>query len=1022
MLVVGSDGVLRYLTGGLEGEVLTMQSTGVPAWGAGEDLPAVNIQNGDYTLVLLDENRTIRKTTNVEAITWTIPANASVAYPIGTVITLDNAGTVELAIEITSDTMTGTDDVTGPRVLTGNDIATITKLTSTTWSYAATDLFETPPSETPATAPSAEEGGTTLTADYAVAGTSLIGAQAYESTTELALAFWAIEGNEAAENDEVSVNSVAFTGVHDSGAGVDGGDVRTYVHGLLNPGAVNDFIKYDWAFTASPIVGICRKYIDVKTDTMGDATNVIQSVENNSATAVTDFSSGGGTDGNMLVLFACAQGNDMGDAVITNQADVTDTDWTIIANGETGTNSSDFSFVLAECTANLPKTPKVAWANSDENSGVIIEVVAATPVDPPPGPPDPVPTPAVATFDPQYFGYPRTGVYMISGRVYAEDNADGVAMRVAAALHDYVILGLYRNGPWDNADPDHLTRTEIVEDLITRNSEITLMDYTNVMERGLSSSAATKIQSEAGPRGTDWYVYRDAGADPLEYYSTFGSSYWVNITDYTTVDSENGDRFPQWFARQIDDEYLTPVYAGTTSAGIGGYNIFLDNVFIRAGSDNLDMNGDTLQDRGRSNYDAADDSHDQNAVAIIAKWRQGTADYVTKVQELQPGCLVTGNLTEWSREYQSGTAPPMLAEYVDVFNGGLQENQSQPPGTAASPRYGLSGISSGGVINPYTSFGSWARAYNAIRYLVANNKWPFFNLNSYKIDLTEGATGTSGEGRPIYPRTPTAGAFNLCRLATAQSLMGNNIYTHISTEPGEFSSAPSIDEFGTVNTGTTGLWKHWMGYPIDAVQDAAIHDVMWQREYDNCMVFANASKTADTTITVGASQDIESGEWARITGVQDNTANSGATITGNITLQEIDGLMLEIVGDKLREFRSRDMTETHATTATLGIRVDSDGGIYIRESEAGSYILASTWLHSGSTNADFEVACVVASGTAPTGTASDGSWLATTSDRTWELSQGSTGTDATELTITIRRTSDNREFADRTITFTLEVT
>ncbi len=73
---------------------------------------------------------------------FTIPANASVAYPIGTVLTFvnQNAGGV-ITIAVTTDTMrlagAGT---TGSRTLAANGIATALKITATEWIISGTGL------------------------------------------------------------------------------------------------------------------------------------------------------------------------------------------------------------------------------------------------------------------------------------------------------------------------------------------------------------------------------------------------------------------------------------------------------------------------------------------------------------------------------------------------------------------------------------------------------------------------------------------------------------------------------------------------------------------------------------------------------------------------------------------------------------------------------------------------------------------------------------------------------------------
>lgn len=95
-----------------------------------------NSKSADYTLVLADAGYHIfHPSADTSARTWTIPANASVAYPIGTEITFVNqnaAGT--LTIAITSDTMrlakAGT---TGSRTLSANGLARALKITSTEW-------------------------------------------------------------------------------------------------------------------------------------------------------------------------------------------------------------------------------------------------------------------------------------------------------------------------------------------------------------------------------------------------------------------------------------------------------------------------------------------------------------------------------------------------------------------------------------------------------------------------------------------------------------------------------------------------------------------------------------------------------------------------------------------------------------------------------------------------------------------------------------------------------------------------
>ncbi len=100
-----------------------------------------NSNSADYTLVLADAGKHIlHPTADNNARTFTIPANGSVAYPVGTAVTFVNQINT-LNIVITTDTMTlaGT-GTTGARVLAAKGIATALKIASTDWIISGTGL------------------------------------------------------------------------------------------------------------------------------------------------------------------------------------------------------------------------------------------------------------------------------------------------------------------------------------------------------------------------------------------------------------------------------------------------------------------------------------------------------------------------------------------------------------------------------------------------------------------------------------------------------------------------------------------------------------------------------------------------------------------------------------------------------------------------------------------------------------------------------------------------------------------
>lgn len=95
-----------------------------------------NSQSAAYTLVLADGGKHIyHPDADTTARIWTIPANASVAFPIGTVITFVNGnGAGVITLSITTDTMrrssTGS---TGSRTLAANEMITALKIAATVW-------------------------------------------------------------------------------------------------------------------------------------------------------------------------------------------------------------------------------------------------------------------------------------------------------------------------------------------------------------------------------------------------------------------------------------------------------------------------------------------------------------------------------------------------------------------------------------------------------------------------------------------------------------------------------------------------------------------------------------------------------------------------------------------------------------------------------------------------------------------------------------------------------------------------
>jgi hypothetical protein len=101
-----------------------------------------NSQSAAYTLVLADAGKHIfHPVGDNNARTFTIPANSSVAFPIGTAVTFINMAVANVTIAITTDTLTlSPAGTTGSRTLATNGSATCIKITSTSWLISGSGL------------------------------------------------------------------------------------------------------------------------------------------------------------------------------------------------------------------------------------------------------------------------------------------------------------------------------------------------------------------------------------------------------------------------------------------------------------------------------------------------------------------------------------------------------------------------------------------------------------------------------------------------------------------------------------------------------------------------------------------------------------------------------------------------------------------------------------------------------------------------------------------------------------------
>ena len=141
--VSASGDVTVSSTGAMTVNVSNLQGTGSVTESVGFRGVPLNSNSAAYTLVLADAGKVIyHPSADTTARIWTIPANASVAFPVGTALTFVNdtsAGSITIAITTDVLVLAGA-GTTGSRTLAANGMATAIKVSATRWIISGTNL------------------------------------------------------------------------------------------------------------------------------------------------------------------------------------------------------------------------------------------------------------------------------------------------------------------------------------------------------------------------------------------------------------------------------------------------------------------------------------------------------------------------------------------------------------------------------------------------------------------------------------------------------------------------------------------------------------------------------------------------------------------------------------------------------------------------------------------------------------------------------------------------------------------
>lgn len=218
--------------------------------------------------------------------------------------------------------------------------------------------------------------GTDFSGVHSISGTRYLvanGTIPSGTTLTVAIVVWTNHGE--------TLNAVAWdpTGLNEPMTLIDeidlvGGsaDCAVSMYGIVNPTAQTADMRAD--FGASPInpcaILYCRSFTGTATSSVAAATNAVNSATNTTDTDTTSVASGG-SSGNLLLFGGGISGDDGNPA--SNAEGWTEVSDSIDSGGGAG-NNQDASLYVAEKAA--PSGITVTWAVSDQNAGIIIELVA----------------------------------------------------------------------------------------------------------------------------------------------------------------------------------------------------------------------------------------------------------------------------------------------------------------------------------------------------------------------------------------------------------------------------------------------------------------------------------------------------------------------------------------------------------------------------------------------------------------------------------------------------------------------
>ncbi|MGH7996019.1 MAG: putative glycoside hydrolase, partial [Opitutaceae bacterium] len=360
---------------------------------------------------------------------------------------------------------------------------------------------------------------------------------------------------------------------------------------------------------------------------------------------------------------------------------------------------------------------------------------------------------------------------------------------------------------------------------------------------GATADAYDELTSQVGPQGNggtwtpnDWWAHTTTGATVEEPgYSTTDV---VNITAFTTPNSD-GDRYPQWYAKWVDNWCFS----------VAPFDfVYCDNAFDGPRYDGapIDWNRDGVADS-------------ETDPTVMAYWRAGMASYWTEIYALMPGMQIMANA---GGSYLEATGNLRYPEYQYKVGMALDE--------------GFMGVS-----YSEETWSGWYNAMGSYGQLEANTAAP--NIVLLRCAMTADGMCADTSTQSEYGG---GASYAFMRYALASTLMGNGYF---EADPNDYSQNPPLwfDEFDLAGTATTG----WLGAAIDPPQTTPYQNGVFLRRFENGLAIVNPRTNPDLSVRTAETITLPSG-YKHFLGKQDPVTNNGQPVT-SITIQAGDGVLLE---------------------------------------------------------------------------------------------------------------------------------